>query len=101
MTKKEANEYVKDDSNWWLHSENNMFKSETLSFNGLHFVRLSKKSVANIIEVYMGKEEERLEFIPFFYAQFNALTGAVENTMSISQLVEAVWRKANERKGSH
>ena len=61
MTKKEANEYVKDSKNWWLHSENNMFKSETLSFNGLHFVRLSKKSVANIIEVYMGKEEERLE----------------------------------------
>ncbi len=95
LTRKQADEYVRDPANWEIIPGNEYVRAARMEFKGTTYIRFDKKSVENYFEAVIKKTEPvRTKFTPSEYTKM--LEGGYSIPVSKTTITNEIYALAKE-----
>ncbi len=96
LTRKQADEYVRDPANWEIIPGNEYVRAARMEFKGTTYIRIDKKSIENYFEAVINKTEPvRTKFAPEHYRKIGLADGII-HVFTKSQIADEIYALAKE-----
>jgi hypothetical protein len=99
MTKKEAREFVEDDSSWKTLEIGQVIRTSMLTFKEKKWIKYEAPAVDSI-DVWRGKENPRRYWRKIGIYEYDPVNNAVGPDTSITHLANEIWNQEKEHAGN-